>query len=74
MSAFPMTRLVARGAAGATRPVATRLRDAEEIAVRWLVAHSIAILRVSLGAVFLGFGLLKFAPVVSPAEDGRRDR
>jgi uncharacterized membrane protein YkgB len=35
---------------------------------RWLVAHSITFLRVSLGAVFLSFGFLKFFPTVSPAE------
>ncbi len=37
--------------------------------MRWLIAHSIAILRVSLGAVFLVFGLLKFFPGVSPAKN-----
>ena len=36
---------------------------------RWLVAHSIALLRVTLGAIFLGFGLLKFFPGFSPIED-----
>lgn len=36
---------------------------------RWLASHSIGILRVSLGLVFLGFGVLKFFPGVSPAED-----
>ncbi|MGB3682658.1 MAG: DoxX family protein [Rubrobacteraceae bacterium] len=35
---------------------------------RWLVAHSIAILRVSLGLVFLAFGALKFFPGLSPIE------
>lgn len=34
----------------------------------WLNKHSIDILRVCLGAVFLGFGVLKFFPGVSPAE------
>jgi putative oxidoreductase len=34
----------------------------------WLNRHSIDILRVALGAVFLGFGVLKFFPGVSPAE------
>ncbi len=43
--------------------------DAIELAVHdWLVSHSINILRVSLGCVFLGFGFLKFFPMVSPAE------
>ncbi|MDQ3851103.1 MAG: DoxX family membrane protein [Actinomycetota bacterium] len=47
-----------------------RRREAIELAVdRWLLAHSVAFLRVSLGAVFLGFGVLKFFPGVSPAED-----
>ncbi len=33
-----------------------------------LVRHSITALRLTVGAVFLGFGLLKFFPGVSPAE------
>lgn len=36
---------------------------------RWLVAHSIAVLRVSLGLIFLVFGALKFFPGLSPIED-----
>jgi uncharacterized membrane protein YphA (DoxX/SURF4 family) len=35
---------------------------------RWLAEHSIDLLRVSLGVVFLGFGVLKFFPGASPAE------
>jgi uncharacterized membrane protein YphA (DoxX/SURF4 family) len=35
----------------------------------WLARHSIDVLRVSVGLVFLGFGALKFFPGVSPAED-----
>jgi putative oxidoreductase len=34
----------------------------------WLAGHSIGILRVSVGLVFLGFGALKFVPGASPAE------
>ena len=34
----------------------------------WLAAHSVTLLRVSLGLVFLGFGVLKFFPGASPAE------
>jgi len=34
----------------------------------WLVQHSITVLRISLGVVFLGFGVLKLFPGVSPAE------
>lgn len=34
---------------------------------RWLVAHSIGLLRISLGVILLFFGVLKFFPGVSPA-------
>jgi uncharacterized membrane protein YphA (DoxX/SURF4 family) len=34
----------------------------------WLVRHSIGALRISMGAVFFGFGVLKFFPDVSPAQ------
>ena len=37
--------------------------------IAWLDRHSVTLLRVSLGLVFLGFGLLKFLPGVSPAEN-----
>jgi len=36
---------------------------------RFLVAHSIQLLRIAVGLVFLLFGLLKFFPDVSPAEE-----
>lgn len=35
---------------------------------RWLVANSIAILRVCMGIIFFGFGILKFFPGISPIE------
>ena len=35
----------------------------------WLVEHSISLLRISLGLVFLVFGLLKYFPGVSPADN-----
>jgi putative oxidoreductase len=38
-------------------------------ASRWLARYSISLLRISLGLVFLGFGVLKFFPGVSPAEN-----
>lgn len=34
-----------------------------------LVRHSVSALRIALGLVFLGFGVLKFFPDVSPAQD-----
>ena len=36
---------------------------------RWLERHSITLLRLSMGAVIFGFGVLKYFPGVSPAED-----
>jgi putative oxidoreductase len=33
-----------------------------------LVAYSLQVLRISLGLVFLGFGVIKFVPGLSPAE------
>lgn len=35
---------------------------------RWLVSHSIALLRISLGFIFLAFGALKFFPDLSPIQ------
>ncbi len=35
---------------------------------RWMVTHSLTVLRVSLGSIFLLFGVLKFFPNVSPAQ------
>lgn len=36
---------------------------------RWMARHGPALLRVSLGIVFLWFGVLKFFPGLSPAQD-----
>ena len=38
------------------------------LATRWLARYSLTLLRVSLGLIFLGFGVLKFFPNISPAE------
>ena len=46
-----------------------RLLHVENVIHHALVTHSIGVLRVAVGAVFLGFGALKFFPGVSPAED-----
>lgn len=37
--------------------------------VAWLAQHSVTLLRLSLGLVFLIFGALKFMPGLSPAQD-----
>jgi putative oxidoreductase len=47
---------------------AQRLDDVEGRAADWLNANGRTLLRLSMGAIFLGFGLLKFFPGVSPAE------
>ncbi|MCU0495459.1 MAG: DoxX family protein, partial [Chloroflexaceae bacterium] len=36
---------------------------------RWLARHSLTLLRIGLGIVFLWFGVLKFFPGLSPAQD-----
>lgn len=76
MSALPFS-LIIRTATAAGRPVRRGARVArtlvtprtETLVQRWLIAHSVAALRISVGAIFLLFGLLKFAPGVSPAQD-----
>lgn len=45
-----------------------RITAVTERLAGWLAAHSVTVLRVSLGLVFLGFGVLKFFPGASPAE------
>lgn len=57
-----------RGGVPGPAGVAARLQELETGAQRWLIAHSIAILRVSMGVIFLLFGALKFFPGVSPAQ------
>jgi len=36
---------------------------------RWMARHGVPLLRVSLGVVFFWFGVLKFFPGMSPAQD-----
>lgn len=80
MSAFPIpgrllrvaTTAPARAGASAVTHVTrvdARLRSIEAASHRFLVTHSIAMLRISLGVVFLVFGALKFFPGVSPAQN-----
>lgn len=53
----------------AARGLAPTLNAVELQAARWLARHSVDLLRISLGLVFFGFGVLKFFPGVSPAEN-----
>lgn len=50
-------------------PLHARLLHFENVVHHNLVRFSTTALRVSVGAVFLGFGVLKFFPGVSPAEE-----
>jgi putative oxidoreductase len=44
-------------------------QEVEARVTRWLARYSVDALRVSLGLVFLAFGVLKFFPGLSPAQD-----
>jgi uncharacterized membrane protein YphA (DoxX/SURF4 family) len=47
-------------------------RELERVDYRltgWLARHGLTVLRISLGVVFLWFGVLKFFPGLSPAAD-----
>lgn len=46
-----------------------RIDPIDRVLTRWLARYSIPILRVGLGIVFFWFGVLKFFPGLSPAED-----
>jgi uncharacterized membrane protein YphA (DoxX/SURF4 family) len=41
----------------------------DERITHWMARHGILLLRISLGIVFLWFGVLKFFPNLSPAQD-----
>jgi uncharacterized membrane protein YphA (DoxX/SURF4 family) len=47
---------------------ASALEQVEDRAVRWLAQHSLTLLRLSIGLVFVWFGALKLVPGLSPAE------
>jgi uncharacterized membrane protein YkgB len=49
--------------------ITRRLDQLEERAAAWMAGHGVTFLRVSLGVVFFWFGVLKFFPGLSPAED-----
>lgn len=40
-----------------------------DVAHRWLTLHNIAVLRVSMGAIIFGYGILKYFPGISPAQN-----
>jgi uncharacterized membrane protein YphA (DoxX/SURF4 family) len=60
---------VERPARAAAPTVADRAAAAVDALAGVLTRHSVTALRVALGLVFLGFGVLKFFPGVSPAAE-----
>jgi uncharacterized membrane protein YkgB len=46
----------------------SQMAQFEEVAVRFLAKHSLTLLRLSIGIVFIWFGALKLFPGLSPAE------
>jgi putative oxidoreductase len=61
------TQLDERHRAPGRRPPGSVERVAARLAP-WLAEHSVTALRISLGLVIAGFGVLKFIPGASPAE------
>jgi len=51
------------------RSLHRRLLHVENVIHHALVVRSVAVLRIAVGAVFLGFGVLKYFPGISPAEN-----
>jgi uncharacterized membrane protein YphA (DoxX/SURF4 family) len=45
-----------------------RLQATDSVITEWMARHGPVLLRLSLGIVFLWFGILKFFPSASPAE------
>lgn len=51
-----------------TKVVEKYFNKTDEIITEWLAKHGLTILRIALGIVFIWFGLLKFFPDISPAD------
>jgi uncharacterized membrane protein YphA (DoxX/SURF4 family) len=49
--------------------IATRFDLIDASITRWMARYGLRLLRISLGVVFLWFGVLKFFPGMSPASD-----
>jgi uncharacterized membrane protein YkgB len=46
-----------------------RIVQLDQITTMWMARYSISLLRISLGIIFFWFGILKFFPGASPAQD-----
>ena len=51
------------------RIVEKHLDSVDERITQWMAEHGLSILRIGLGIVFFWFGMLKFFPGLSPAEE-----
>jgi len=51
------------------RSLTRRFERIDKEITGWMARNSIALLRIGLGIIFLWFGLLKFFPGLSPAQD-----
>ncbi|MGH3934003.1 MAG: hypothetical protein ACRDS1_03300 [Pseudonocardiaceae bacterium] len=60
---------VIRGKDRVTRRSLALLNAGEAAMHRWLMRYSITALRISMGAVYFTFGILKYFPGISPAQD-----
>ncbi len=50
-----------------------KLEQIDIVVTTWMAKYGIVILRISLGIVFFWFGILKFSPGLSPAEEVVRE-
>lgn len=57
------------GQTAANQRLTQRFTAIDIVVTDWLARHGITLLRVGLGVIFLWFGVLKFLPGASPAED-----
>lgn len=51
------------------RQLHIRLASVDQRFTAWVATHGVTVLRISVGIVFFWFGVLKFFPRLSPAED-----
>jgi len=51
------------------RTVNWKFRQIDRQITRWMAHNGVTLLRISLGIVFLWFGVLKFVPGLSPADE-----
>jgi uncharacterized membrane protein YkgB len=50
-------------------PLASAFSTLDRTLTRWMARYGVTLLRISLGLVFFWFGILKFFPGLSPAQD-----